>query len=87
MAFSEGYNLIAEHGVVAFNIRDKFIEESESSGFSDLIEAMEDEGILDIHVKEKYRHRFDVDGNPINYYVIAGIKNKDIPHELAKQFV
>ena len=86
MAFSEGFNLIEKGGVVAFNIRDKFIEESASSVFADLIEEIAEENILDIHVKEKYRHRLDVDGNPIHYYVIAGIKNEDIPHELVEQF-
>ena len=85
MAFSEGFNLIEDGGVVAFNIRDRFIEESASSGFSDLIEVIGSENILDIHVKEKYRHRLDIDGNPLHYYVFAGIKNSDIPQELVEQ--
>jgi len=84
-AFSEGFNLIEEKGVVSFNIRDKFIEEADTSDFSDLIETIEGERILDIQVKEKYRHRLDVHGNPIYYYVIAGIKNRDIPDELVEQ--
>lgn len=86
MAFSEGFNLIEKNGVVAFNIRDKFIEESASSGFSDLIEAIEGEDIFDIQVKEKYCHRLDIDGKPIHYYAIAGIKNEDIPKEMVEQF-
>jgi SAM-dependent methyltransferase len=85
-AFSEGFNLIEKNGVVAFNIRDKFIEESASSGFADLIDAIEDEDILDIKVREKYRHRFDIEMNPIYYYVIAGIKKEDIPEQLVEQF-
>jgi hypothetical protein len=62
------------------------VEEAGTSDFSNLIEAMEEESILDVHIREKYRHRFDVDGNPIYYYVIAGIKNEDIPNHMVKQF-
>jgi SAM-dependent methyltransferase len=85
-AFTEGYNIIDEQGIVAFNIRDKFIEETSTSDFHNLIEAMEEESILDVQVKEKYRHRLDVDGNPIYYYVYVGIKNEDIPTRLVEQF-
>jgi predicted TPR repeat methyltransferase len=85
-AFTEGFNMIDENGIVAFNIRDKFIETTSTSDFFNLIEAMEEENILDVQVKEKYRHRLDVDGNPIYYYVYAGIKNKDIPTRLVEQF-
>ena len=84
-AFSEGFNLIKDGGVIVFNIRDKFIEESASSGFSELIESIVSEDILDIKVKEKYRHRLDIEGNPIYYYVMAGIKIEDIPDELVEQ--
>jgi len=85
-AFSEGFNLIEEGGVVAFNIRDKFIESNDSSGFSELIGAMEGESILDVRVQERYRHRLDIDGNPLHYYVVAGVKNGDIPQEMIEQF-
>jgi hypothetical protein len=86
MAFSEGFNLIEDRGVVAFNIRDKFVEESASSAFSDLIETIESEDIFDLRVKERYRHRLDVDGNPIHYYVYAGVKNSDIPSAMVERF-
>jgi SAM-dependent methyltransferase len=85
IAFSEGFNMIDDGGVVAFNIRDKFIEEDASSGFSELIEELEKEDILDIHIKEKYCHRLDIEGIPIYYYAVAGIKNKDIPQEFMEQ--
>ena len=84
-AFSEGFNLIEDGGVIAFNIRDKFIEESASSGFSELIESIVNEDILDIKIKEKYRHRLDIEGNSIYYYVLAGVKTDDIPDELVAQ--
>jgi len=85
MAFAGGFNLIEEGGVVAFNIRDKFIDEDSSSGFSELIEVMEQEHVLDVQVRERYRHRLDIGGNPIHYYVLAGIKNTDISRDILER--
>lgn len=85
-AFSEGFNLIEDGGIIAFNIRDKFVEHESASAFSSLIEAIEREGILDVRVREKYRHRLDIDHNPLYYYVIAGIKASPIPGDLVGAF-
>jgi len=45
-AFAEAFNLITDHGWVAFNIRDRFLEE-ETSPFSRLIRRMPEEGVLE----------------------------------------
>jgi SAM-dependent methyltransferase len=78
-AFSEAFNLVEDGGWVAFNIRDRFLETDESSGFSRLIERMIEEGVLDDVERRKYRHRLSVNGEPLYYYALAARKTADIP--------
>lgn len=84
-AFAEAFNLITVPGWVAFNIRDRFLETEESSGFSSLIERMIDEQVLDSVSQRKYRHRFGVNGQPLYYYAFAARKAAEIPAEWVGQ--
>lgn len=63
-AFAEGYNLIAVDGWIAFNIKKDFIEESDSTGFSNLVRGMLEGGIFDLRVRHRYYQRLSVDGRP-----------------------
>ncbi len=78
-AFSVAYNLIAESGWVAFNIKDMFYSPKDKTGFSHLIDGMLNDGIFEMHAKKRYRHRFCQDGAPLHYYAVVGQKRKDIP--------
>lgn len=84
-AFIEGFNLIEDQGIVAFNIKDKFVEKEDSSGFSRMIDSLEEKNILNIKAKDKYCHRLAVDGTPLYYYAMVGTKERDIPEELVKK--
>jgi len=82
LAFAEAYNLVEEGGWVAFNIKSRFLSESEeSSGFSRLIERMEEEGLLEVLDDRRYRHRISVTGEPLYYVAIAARKRGDVPLE------
>jgi hypothetical protein len=86
-AFAEAFNLVDEPGWVAFNIRDRFLETGDSSGFSRLIERMIDEGVLDSVHREKYRHRLASDGEPLYYYAFAARKVGAIPVEWIEEAI
>jgi len=77
-AFANGYNLIADEGWIAFNIKDEFVDGEGGSDFSRLITSMIDQGVLRPVVAERYRHRLAVDGTPLTYKAIVGIKCADI---------
>ena len=77
-AFSIAYNLIAEAGWIAFNIKDMFYSPKDKTGFSHLIDRMLNDGIFEMHAKKRYRHRFCQDGTPLHYYAVVGRKKKDI---------
>jgi hypothetical protein len=87
MAFARGYNLVSSPGWVAFNIKEDFVCDEDSTGFCKLIGRMDEENILDIQARHRYRHRFCQDGTPLYYYALVGQKHQDIPMELLKEFV
>ena len=79
-AFAEAFNLITDHGWVAFNIRDRFLEE-ETSPFSRLIDRMLEEGVLERREETRYRHRLSVRGEPLHYVAMVAEKRGDVPRE------
>jgi len=82
LAFAEAYNLISEHGWIAFCIKDRFLEEEES-GFSHLVGRMMEEGAMDLRSQRRYRHRFNMHGQPLHYVAMVAEKRADIPLEWA----
>jgi len=77
--FREGFNILSTSAIVAFNIREIFLSEKDLTGISALIKKMIDQGILEVKLKEKYRHRFSITGIPLYYMAIIGSKQADIP--------
>jgi len=73
-AFRAAYELVDREGWVAFNIRDRFINGEDSSGFADLLEQMFDEGELVEHTRHRYQHRLSVKGEPLHYYAMVARK-------------
>ncbi len=78
-AFMEAFNLIHPQGWVAFNIKESFLDERDTSGFSTMIRELIFSRYLDIYHLERYRHRLSVEGEPLYYYAIAARKSSDIP--------
>ena len=81
-AFAHGYNFVADSGWVAFNIKEDFVCDKDQSGFCTFIHHLQQEGILDIQVRRRYRHRYCQDGTPLYYIAVVGRKLSDIPEEL-----
>lgn len=78
-AFVEGFNIIAEQGWVAFNIKESFLGHSDTSGFSKMIRELIFSEYLDVYHIERYRHRLSIEGEPLYYFAIAGRKKANIP--------
>ncbi len=78
LAFAEAFNLVGSPGWVAFNIRDRFVEER-CSGFGGLIARMFREGILEERTRTRYIHRVSVDGEPLEYVALVAEKHADVP--------
>jgi len=77
-AFRIACNLVADQGWIAFNIRDNFLDSSDVSGFSRLIQRLIHNDYLRLHHLERYRHRLSIEGRPLHYYAVVGRKIRDL---------
>lgn len=78
-AFSTAFNMVAPKGWLAFNIKESFLHESDTSGLSRLVKSLMLSDALEIHHLERYRHRISIDGRPLFYYALIARKAFDIP--------
>jgi hypothetical protein len=78
-AFVVAYNLVADGGFVAFNLRDRFLTGADASGFARLIGRMLDEGWLEELIRARYVHRRSITGEALYYTGIVGRKHADVP--------
>jgi predicted TPR repeat methyltransferase len=83
LAFAEAFNLVASPGWIAFNIRDRFIEET--TGFGGFIARMMREGVLDERARKRYTHRRSVAGDSLEYVAVIAEKRADVPLEWARE--
>jgi predicted TPR repeat methyltransferase len=77
-AFVTAYNLVSPGGWVAFNIKEEFLDDRDSTGFSRLVHSMMDEGAIEIRAQERYRHRLATNGEGLNYVAFVGKKQRDL---------
>lgn len=84
MAFVAGYNLVGSDGWVAFNIKEDFVCKEDETGFCKLIGLLEENGMMEIQERRRYRHRFCQDGTPLYYHAVVGKKSQDIPLEMVE---
>jgi SAM-dependent methyltransferase len=85
LAFAEAYNFISTPGWVAFNIKETFLDERDTTGFSRLIRRMLRDGIMRARTRERYRHRLSIAGDPLYYVAIIARKKADIPSSLVTE--
>lgn len=86
-AFVEAFNLVSDEGWVAFNVKETFLNRTDTSGFSRLVRELLFSDHLDIDRLERYRHRFSVEGEPLYYYALAGRKHGHVPPDLVAEIV
>jgi len=78
-AFAEAYNLIAEDGWVAFNLKADILDDLDGTGFRRLIARMAQHGTFEECARRRYPHRLSMDGRPLDYVALVGRKRADVP--------
>jgi SAM-dependent methyltransferase len=73
-AFLNAYNLLPDDAWVAFNIKDRFLSDSDDTGFSKTMNKLLDDS-FELLESRRYCHRLSLAGAPLHYYVIVGRKN------------
>jgi predicted TPR repeat methyltransferase len=78
-AFAAAFNLVEDGAWVAFNIKSRFLnDDSEKTGFAELINTMLDDGTLELCAEREYRHRLSISGAPLNYVAIVARKRSNV---------
>ncbi|MGI8731611.1 MAG: methyltransferase domain-containing protein [Solirubrobacteraceae bacterium] len=83
VAFAEALNFVADGGWTAFNVRDRFFEEDDPTGFGGFLRRCFREGVLEKRAQVGYTHRVSVDGEPLRYLAVVANKAGDVPMEWA----
>lgn len=76
-SFINAFNLVESNGWIAFNLRDRFLSNSDDSGFKEILEGNQDD-CMQILEEKTYVHRLNTKGEPIRYTAIVAKKLKDI---------
>lgn len=84
-AFFEAMQLVQAGGWIAFNIKETFLDRSDTSGFSRFIRELIFSEYLDVYHLQRYRHRLSMEGLPIFYFALVARKSADIPADFLER--
>lgn len=84
-AFVQALNLIDKEGWVAFNIKETFLHDTDTTGFSTMIRELIFSEFLNIYHLERYMHRLSIEGNPLYYFTVVCWKKADVPVEFLEK--
>lgn len=77
-AFAKALDLIETPGWLGFNLKEDFLRDEDTSGFSRLIRQLSNEGFLRVHCYRRYRHRLSTTGKPLFYVAMVARKLRDL---------
>lgn len=77
-AFVAAYNLVADEGWVAFNIKKDFLDGADGTGFSRLLRRMFEDGTMEELSRREYPHRLAVNGEALPYVAIVARKRRGV---------
>jgi len=78
-AFTEAFNLVGSPGWIAFNLRERFLEDADPAGFGAFIGRMLDESVIEERARVSYTHRLSCAGEPLTYLALVARKRRDVP--------
>jgi SAM-dependent methyltransferase len=84
-AFVRALQFVSPGGWVAFNIKETFLDNADTSGFSRIVRELISSEHLDIHHLERYRHRLSMEGAPLYYFALVAEKTAEIPAEFLQK--
>jgi len=82
LAFAKALDLIATPGWLAFNLKESFLREQDTSGFSRLIRRLNRDGYIQTLCYRRYQHRISMAGDRLYYVAVIARKLKDLDDEL-----
>ncbi len=85
LAFAKALDLISTRGWLAFNLKEDFLRENDSSGFSQLVRKLNREAYIQTLCYRRYQHRISVSGEPLYYVAVIAKKLRDLDSELLEE--
>jgi len=82
LAFAKALDLIATPGWLAFNLKETFLREQDSSGFSRLIRELNRDGYIQTLCYRRYQHRVSITGEALYYVAVVARKLRDLDNDL-----
>ena len=82
LAFAKAFDLIATPGWLAFNLKEDFLNEKDTSGFSRLIHRLNRDGYIQTLCYRRYQHRISISGDRLFYMAVIARKLKDLDNDL-----
>lgn len=81
-AYHRAAGYVAIGGLLAFNIKEEFLDVRYTHGFSELMRRMVNEGVVRLEATRRYRHRRSATGEPIYYTAMVATKLAEIPERM-----
>ena len=76
--FCAALRAISTPGWVAFTIKADFVSDRDESGFAHTIKRLVGDGTLDVIAEQRYRHRFNWAGEPLEYVAMVAEKRAQV---------
>lgn len=84
LAFLNAMGVVSAPGWLAFNIKEDFLREGDSTGFQRLIRQLSRDEYLQVQCYRRYRHRVSMAGEPLYYVAMVAKKLRPVEPELIK---
>jgi len=81
-AFLNAIDLLETPAYLAFNIKEDFVQERDTSGFAELIRELARRDVIHMQAYRRYQHRVSCAGEPLYYIAMVATKEKDVPADL-----
>ena len=81
-AYHRAMSFVAPGGLLAFNIKEDFLDARYTHGFSELFRRMMNGKLVRVEATRRYRHRLSAAGEPIFYTAMVATKLAELPDAL-----
>lgn len=82
MAYFNAASFVRPGGVLAFNIKEEFLDARYTHGFAELIRRMAEEKVVRLEATRRYIHRYNIAGQPLYYTAMIATKMTEIPRSM-----
>jgi len=81
-AYYNAASYVSIGGLLAFNIKEEFLDARYTYGFAEMMRQMLNGGVVRLEATRRYRHRNSAAGEPIFYTAMVATKLKEIPESM-----